>query len=81
MVDLCAKHLCQNGLCGLCTDSVNCILIVRLCLNCTIAVFGTGVEGLSLLYLDCVDCICIVSIATGLFRLWINTITKPEADL
>ena len=56
---LCAKHLCQNWLCGLCTDSVKCILIVILCLNCTIAVFGTGDVGLSLLYLDCVDCIWI----------------------
>ena len=59
---LCAKHLCQNGLRGLCMDFVDSIWIVRFCLNCTVTVFSTGGVGLSQLYLDCVDCIWIVSI-------------------
>ena len=48
-------------------DFVDCIWIVRLCLNCTVTVFGTGGVGLSQLYLvDCVDCIWLVLIVFGL---------------
>ena len=47
-------------------DFVDCIWIVRFCLNCTVTVFGTGGVGLSQLYLDCVDCIWLVLIVFGL---------------
>ena len=97
-------RVCQKGLGVLYKDWEDCIWIVRLYLDCEIAVFGTKgiriciwivrlyldstiVFGLCQLYLDCVNCIWIVSIVFGLYncRFWYNGVqyylhTPPPCD-